>query len=1149
MAPEQALDTKTADVRADIYSLGCTLHFLLTGIAPYGGDSLAAKIVAHRLNPVPRLRAERQDVPEALDEVFRKMLAKQPDDRHAGATEVLQDLANVGWDLHVSDALDVTVAPHNRPDEIDFTEPEAEDPEETPSLDGLSDKSVDLTQRWVAPSIISVSTATSWLSEHMTLVIGTVAACIVALVSLPALIATLRTTTGDLMVEVNEPGATVEVLDAAGQVVATGTSGESPLAFSLEPGQHQLRIQKNGFLAYTRQTDMESGSRTSLTARLEPKPPEQGTLVVKGAEAGSLVELLDLSGKIQATYRTKGPELSIPVEARKYRVRIEHDAAQLLLQDVSVTAKQTVEIDALLAFRANQERKIAAFVLDLGGKLTISVDGVDREVTSVDEFPTTTFSVVKVFLSVKPAVNDDAMKSITSLENVRELILIRTSVTDAATEAIARMPSLTYLNLLASNGVTEWGVTRLSECQTLGTLDLSGLPLTDACLPSIARLENLSGLALRSTQISDEGLKQLWPLRYLGRLCLSGTKITDVGLAHLQHFQYLVSVELMDMPQLTNKGIRNLLNCPSLTEIELRQSPVSDELLAILCENPCIQRLTLDGTTITDQGLRDLERLWNPADISLTGTKVKAAGVRRLGERFPGCQITVDSEPAKSLPPRGQRTSVKGSDLGDESQYEGLAPGRWVTLLPADDRRLGWRLDSGEVHKFQDGWKLSQNTKLWAMMRPRDLVYRVRARGLTPGCYLSIREGVSPGGVFSSPYVLRVTERRSVSLEVWCQGETIMLGQSSPVSVLDESECELALAAIGRKLVVFVNQVEVLEVDDSNHLVAGEMSLFGSDLTVTSVDCQFLDFVTTPTIQQILDAPTDMERETAEWILRLGGTVAIVKGGIQSAVEKLGSLPVSPFSIVRVSMVGAKDLMTDLALTKLGPLPELQSLDLSGIPISDGGLNHLKTARKLAVLDVGGTNVTALGVATLQAALPNCKIAVCKETAYVGANGNWKHPAGVPSPAIAPFDAATAKEHQEAWAKYLNMPVQMTNSIGMKLVLIPPGEFDMGSTQEEVARLLAEAKQQNLPQWYIDRLPGEAPKHRVRLTQAFQLGTCEVTVGHFRQFVADTGYVTEGEKDGKGGFGVDASGKGGRSPNGRGVCQVLSRTTIIRLFK
>ena len=50
--------------------------------------------------------------------------------------------------------------------------------------------------------------------------------------------------------------------------------------------------------------------------------------------------------------------------------------------------------------------------------------------------------------------------------------------------------------------------------------------------------------------------------------------------------------------------------------------------------------------------------------------------------------------------------------------------------------------------------------------------------------------------------------------------------------------------------------------------------------------------------------------------------------------------------------------------------------------------------------------------------------------------------------AIAPFDAAKAKQHQEEWAKYLGVPVVETNSIGMKLVRHPPGEFQMGSPKE-----------------------------------------------------------------------------------------------------
>jgi serine/threonine protein kinase len=92
MAPEQAINSKLADLRADIYSLGMTLHYLLTGRAAYEGQNVIERLLAHREQPVPSLRARRADVSPALDSVYRKMVAKQPDDRYPSMTEVIAEL-------------------------------------------------------------------------------------------------------------------------------------------------------------------------------------------------------------------------------------------------------------------------------------------------------------------------------------------------------------------------------------------------------------------------------------------------------------------------------------------------------------------------------------------------------------------------------------------------------------------------------------------------------------------------------------------------------------------------------------------------------------------------------------------------------------------------------------------------------------------------------------------------------------------------------------------------------------------------------------------------------------------------------------------------------------------------------------------------
>jgi formylglycine-generating enzyme required for sulfatase activity/serine/threonine protein kinase len=215
--------------------------------------------------------------------------------------------------------------------------------------------------------------------------------------------------------------------------------------------------------------------------------------------------------------------------------------------------------------------------------------------------------------------------------------------------------------------------------------------------------------------------------------------------------------------------------------------------------------------------------------------------------------------------------------------------------------------------------------------------------------------------------------------------------------------------------------------------------------------------------------------------------------------------------------------LTDRNTATLNRFPKLTVLVLNHAGVDDGYIECLSQLTKIRQLVLIGSSITDDGFAALKAALPKCKIETDPDAwlrvwrALLEEEGSpIDQP---PPPAIAPFTPAQAKQHQKAWADHLGVPVEFSNSIGMKMVLIPPGEFLMGSSEEEIARTLKEAEETGDLEGYGERISSEDPQHKVRINRAFYFAAHELTVGQFTAFVEATGYRTAVESTDKLGSG------------------------------
>jgi serine/threonine protein kinase len=298
-APEQAEDARTADIRADIYSLGCTLYCLLAGRPPFQEDTPMKAYLAHRQKQPQPLTELRPDVPERLWRVIARLLAKEPKLRYQKPSEVVLALApfvkpssKVGTPLPQGTGSPLKETAIETDSEIEKIVREGHGkvpPKKMPSREDnslfadLRDAGTDpMPSRpawWKRPGVLAAAFGVS-----LALIMLAVIIIKIKVETTPSGgTGNVTSSTGGthktkpppaeaiVVLEIDQPGAEVLV---DGKTIIVNAPGENePIEVKVGPGQHRVEVKKDGFNARGEEVTLEIGGRRIITARLEKKQP------------------------------------------------------------------------------------------------------------------------------------------------------------------------------------------------------------------------------------------------------------------------------------------------------------------------------------------------------------------------------------------------------------------------------------------------------------------------------------------------------------------------------------------------------------------------------------------------------------------------------------------------------------------------------------------------------------------------------------------------------------------------------------------------------------------------------------------------------------------------------------------------------------
>ena len=937
MAPEQALDAKHADHRADIYSLGCTLFYLLTGKPLSPDGTLTHKLLWHQTESVPDLTTVCPAAGPKLNETYKRMLAKKPGDRQQSMSEVIHELESCLVELSPEDAAAAVagpIVPHGGESTLNQFPRSGATVVERPTL----------THAGVMPVAGANRAPPKRRWPIMVATFGFVAAGL-------AVAAVIMNNNNKA-----QEGGTV---DPATSVTTSGAGAAS------DDTMVHLAINQPGAVVL-------------LDGEVVP-------IAIGKLDQDEQHRCVPL--KVGKKYNVKVSKPGFEDFAQNVSAAKQHEQLQVALKAVAGPITVNTVPPKTLLLR---------WVFANGGTTTLLLGQTTQtvEVVRANEVPQGAFSIKAVKLDGAMSLKEDELSKLAAADGLQSLSLKGAAIGDRAAEELAKIKGLWSLDV-SQTKITDLGLAKLAALPELRDLNLQKTMIGDDGVAAIGKLPKLEHLVLTDTQVTDRGLSQLVGLEELRTVALNGTKVTLAGVDGIKAALPKLKIA-WDAPDVEREIARKVLNTGAAISLvslegkaigEVRKAAdlpverfqiqsidwsnkvqITDADLAQLTALPKLQLLNLDGTSVTADGVAKLPALKSLKVVDLGSLQVPDAAVDALKVGVPGGDIrwTPNNERTVAKWVLEQKGSIDvatpdGEKIEKIDDPARLPNGRFsLTAVRLDDNQKLTDADLRRFKGFTRLEKLSLNNTPIGDAGLNELATCVALRDV----YLNHTKVTDAGlvvlGRFGSLRALfigatAVTDRGLEHLnnvrqltDLWLQKTKItndgllLLTRFTSLKRLSLADTPLTDAALP--------QLSKLESLTQLFLNGTNISDAGiEELSVALPKCK------------VSVAPPDQQRLALRWILSQGGTAATTAGEVRKPAE----LPRGPVQLTKIDLGGLNKVTGDM-LHAIAPCTGITELDLSGTNVNDEGLKNLANMAELTKLSLAQTRVGEAGLAQLK---------------------------------------------------------------------------------------------------------------------------------------------------------------------------------------